>query len=152
RLDAPIQHEFAAPVQANKHEVFDGQEAAFNGLRDEAQDEMNTDDFDSERLVDARYVGQSYELTIPYIASWDDQRAAFDQAHEERYGFQDPDAEMEIVFTRIVATIGLPIPPQQEIAGGDDSSLTPKEHRPVYIDGEWTETPIYDRDDLPAGA
>ena len=81
-LDAPIRHDFAAPVQANKPEVFDELEAAFNGLRDEAQDEMNTGDFDSERLVDARYVGQSYELTIPYISSWDDQRAAFDQAHE----------------------------------------------------------------------
>ena len=150
-LDAPIRHDFAAPVQANKPEVFDELEAAFNGLRDEAQDEMNTGDFDSERLVDARYVGQSYELTIPYISSWDDQRAAFDQAHEERYGFQDPDAEMEIVVTRLVATIGMPIPPQQKLAASENGEVSPKEHRPVYIDGEWTDTPIYDRDDIPAG-
>ena len=150
-LDAPIRHDFAAPVQANKPEVFDELEAAFNGLRDEAQDEMNTGDFDSERLVDARYVGQSYELTIPYISSWDDQRAAFDQAHEERYGFQDPDAEMEIVVTRLVATIGMPVPPQQKLAASDNAEVSPKEHRPVYIDGEWTDTPIYDRDDIPAG-
>ena len=150
-LDAPIRHDFAAPMQANKPEVFDELEAAFNGLRDEAQDEMNTGDFDSERLVDARYVGQSYELTIPYIASWDDQRAAFDQAHEERYGFQDPDAEMEIVVTRLVATIGMPIPPQQKLAASENGEVSPKEHRPVYIDGEWTDTPIYDRDDIPAG-
>ena len=150
-LDAPIRHDFAAPVQANKPEVFDELEAAFNGLRDEAQDEMNTGDFDSERLVDARYVGQSYELTIPYIASWDDQRAAFDQAHEERYGFQDTDAEMEIVVTRLVATIGMPTPPQQKLAASENGEVSPKEHRPVYIDGEWTDTPIYDRDDIPAG-
>ena len=150
-LDAPIRHDFAAPVQANKSEGFDELEAAFNGLRDEAQDEMNTGDFDSERLVDARYVGQSYELTIPYIASWDDQRAAFDQAHEERYGFQDPDAEMEIVVTRLVATIGMPVPPQQKLAAAENAEVSPKEHRPVYIDGEWTDTPIYDRDDIPAG-
>ena len=150
-LDAPIRHDFAAPVQANKPEVFDELEAAFNGLRDEAQDEMNTGDFDSERLVDARYVGQSYELTIPYIASWDDQRAAFDQAHEERYGFQDPDAEMEIVVTRLVATIGMPTHPQQKLAASENGEVSPKEHRPVYIDGEWTDTPIYDRDDIPAG-
>src|SRR5699024_11465588 len=58
---------------------------------------------------------------------------------------------MEIVVARIVATIGLPIPPQQEIASGDETSVSPKEHRSVYIDGEWTDTPIYDRDDLPAG-
>ena len=150
-LDAPIRHDFAAPVQANKSAGFDDLEAAFNGLRDEARDEMSTGDFDSERLVDVRYVGQSYELTIPYIASWDDQRAAFDQAHEERYGFQDPDAEMEIVVTRLVATIGMPTPPQQKLAASENGEVSPKEHRPVYIDGEWTDTPIYDRDDIPAG-
>lgn len=150
-LDAPIRHDFAAPVQANKSAGFDDLKAAFNGLRAEAQEEMNTGDFDSERLVDARYVGQSYELTIPYIDSWDDQRAAFDQAHEERYGFQDPDAEMEIVVTRLVATIGMPVPPQQKLAASDNAEVSPKEHRPVYIDGEWTDTPIYDRDDIPAG-
>lgn len=150
-LDAPIRHDFAAPVQANKSAGFDDLEAAFNRLRDEAQEEMNTLDFDSERLVDARYVGQSYELTIPYIASWDDQRAAFDKAHEERYGFQDPDAEMEIVVTRLVATIGMPVPPQQKLAASEDASISPKQHRPVYIDGEWTDAPIYDRDDIPAG-
>ncbi|NMF31560.1 hydantoinase/oxoprolinase family protein [Corynebacterium ammoniagenes] len=151
-LDAPIRHDFAEPVQADYSSGLEQLESSYDRLNKEAQEEMSTDDFDSERLVDARYVGQSYELTIPYLSDWDEQRAAFDEAHEERYGFQDPDAEMEIVVARIVATIGLPIPPQQEIAGGDDSSLTPKEHRPVYIDGEWTDTPIYDRDDLPAGA
>lgn len=150
-LDAPIRHDFAAPVQANISSGFDDLEAAFNRLCEEAQKEMNTGDFDSERLVDARYVGQSYELTIPYIANWEDQRAAFDQAHEERYGFQDPDAEMEIVVTRLVATVGMPVPPQQKLHASEDAEVTPKLHRAVYIDGEWTNTPIYDRNDIPAG-
>lgn len=150
-LDAPIRHDFAAPVQANISSGFDDLEATFNRLCEEAQKEMNTGDFDSERLVDARYVGQSYELTIPYIANWEDQRAAFDQAHEERYGFQDPDAEMEIVVTRLVATVGMPVPPQQKLHASEDAEVTPKLHRAVYIDGEWTNTPIYDRNDIPAG-
>src|SRR5699024_5185047 len=136
-LDAPIRHDFAEPVQADYSSGLEQLESSYNRLIKEAQEEMSTDDFDSERLVDARYVGQIYELTIPYLSDWDEQRPAFDDAHEQRYGFQDPDAEMEIVVTRIVATIGLPIPPQQEIASGDETSVSPKEHRPVYIDGEW---------------
>src|SRR5699024_1541756 len=151
-LDAPIRHDFPEPVQADNSSGLDPRASSSDPPHNQAHEQLSTDDFDSMRLVDARSGSQRYVLTIPYLCGADEQRAAFDGAHEERYGFQDPDAEMEIVVARVVATIGLPIPPQQEIAGGDDSSLTPKEHRPVYIDGEWTDTPIYDRDDLPAGA
>ncbi|MFH0412477.1 hydantoinase/oxoprolinase family protein [Corynebacterium sp. L4756] len=151
-LDAPIRHDFAAPVQANRSTGFEKLETAYEQLSEEAKTEMSTSDFESERLVDARYIGQSYELTIPFIADWEKQRAAFDQAHEERYGFQDPDAEMEVVVARLVATIGMPVVPQQKIGATGNASLTPKAQRPVYIDGQWTDTPIYDRDALDPGA
>ena len=45
----------------------------------------------------------------------------------------------------------MPTPPQQKLAASENGEVSPKEHRPVYIDGEWTDTPIYDRDDIPAG-
>lgn len=150
-LDAPIRHAFAAPVQVDSSSSFIQLEKSFTQLIDSASDEMGTTDFDGERLVDARYVVQSYELTIAYTPDWEDQRAVFDQAHEERYGFRDPDAEMEVVVTRLVATVGLTAVPQQKIATAGTASVTPKEHRPVYIDGSWTDTPVYDRDEIPGG-
>lgn len=150
-LDAPIRHDFAAPVQAD---VFTGSailEVEFEQLREQARDEMDAEQFESELLVDARYIGQSYELTIPFMPDWREQREAFDQAHEERYGFWDPEAEMEIVVVRLVTTIGQPVVPQQKISVDAGDELSPKEHRPVYIDGAWVDTPIYDREDIPAG-
>ena len=53
-----------------------------------------------------RYRGQSFELTISQAPHADPAtlRAAFDEAHEQRYGFHDPDAEIELVTLRVVAT------------------------------------------------
>jgi N-methylhydantoinase A/oxoprolinase/acetone carboxylase beta subunit len=50
---------------------------------------------------DARYRGQSFELTLRDVAP--DPQAiaeAFATAHEERYGYRDPDGEVEIVTVR----------------------------------------------------
>ena len=54
------------------------------------------------RYVDARYPGQSHELTI-------EEGADFHAAHEQRYGFRLDD-EPEIVTRRIVATVSRPRP------------------------------------------
>lgn len=149
-LDAPVRHDFAAPVQADATTGFTGFGEAFQGLRERAVEEMGTADFGAALLVDARYTGQSYELTVPWAKDWDAQREIFDVAHEERYGFRDPDAEMEIIVVRLVATIGQPVVPQEQLGAGR-SDVLPKTRRPVYIGGTWVDTPVYDRADLPAG-
>ncbi|WP_210492347.1 hydantoinase/oxoprolinase family protein [Patulibacter sp. SYSU D01012] len=54
-----------------------------------------------EVAYDVRYAGQAFELTVrgcpPDPAAL---RAAFDAAHRERYGFDDPDAPIELVTVR----------------------------------------------------
>jgi N-methylhydantoinase A/oxoprolinase/acetone carboxylase beta subunit len=47
--------------------------------------------------ADLRYRGQSFELTVPLQ---DDLAAAFHAAHEDRYGYADPDRELELVAVR----------------------------------------------------
>jgi N-methylhydantoinase A len=47
--------------------------------------------------ADLRYVGQSFELTVPLQ---DDLEGAFHRAHEERYGFADRDRPVELVAVR----------------------------------------------------
>jgi N-methylhydantoinase A len=59
------------------------------------------------RFVDARYPGQSHELTIP------DGRD-FHAAHELRYGFR-LDAEPQVVTRRVVATLARPRPPLESL-------------------------------------
>ncbi|WP_414119604.1 hydantoinase/oxoprolinase family protein [Corynebacterium nuruki] len=150
-LDAPVRHDFAAPVPRENADGSGSLEDVFRTLRRRALDEMGDAGFDEERLIDARYTGQSYELTIPYTADQFAQRELLDENHEERYGFRDPDAEMELVAARLVATVPKPDIPQARIAAGDGAAVVPKERRPVYIDGAWTDTAVYDRDALSAG-
>ena len=65
---------------------------------------------------DLRYAGQAFELSVdgelePAI---DDLRGAFDRAHEERYGYADPDADLELVTVRVAAALpGAEPPPAQ---------------------------------------
>ena len=54
-----------------------------------------------QRAYDLRYAGQAFELTVRDVpADPAALRAAFDAAHRERYGFDDPDAELELVTVR----------------------------------------------------
>ena len=52
---------------------------------------------------DLRYAGQAFELTVEGdpAPDPDELRRAFDRAHEERYGYADPDAELELVTVRV---------------------------------------------------
>ena len=47
--------------------------------------------------ADVRYAGQSFELTVPLGG---DVAAAFHRAHEERYGYAEPDRAVELVAVR----------------------------------------------------
>jgi N-methylhydantoinase A len=62
---------------------------------------------------DLRYAGQAFELTIAGEARPDPAalRRAFDASHEERYGYSDEDAELELVTVRVaVARPGADLP------------------------------------------
>jgi N-methylhydantoinase A/oxoprolinase/acetone carboxylase beta subunit len=52
---------------------------------------------EGEVSFDVRYVGQSHELTV----RGEDLREAFEALHEERYGYRDPEAEVEVVTVRV---------------------------------------------------
>ena len=51
----------------------------------------------AEGAADLRYRGQSFELTVPLQ---EDLAGAFHRAHEERYGYADPEREIELVAIR----------------------------------------------------
>jgi N-methylhydantoinase A len=86
-----------------------------------------------ERLVDARYHGQSYELTVP--ADGYEQR--FAEEHERRYGFRMDDP-VEAVSVRLVATV--PGPRLRLRAEPGTAGTT---GRRVYVDGGWTDVPVH---------
>jgi N-methylhydantoinase A len=89
---------------------------------------------------DLRYAGQAFELSIPGALEPDprDLRAAFDEAHDERYGYADPDAELELVTVRVAAALPGAEPPS--------ASAEPAERRDTrraLFDGDWLDTAVF---------
>jgi N-methylhydantoinase A len=88
---------------------------------------------ESTRLVDARYRGQSYELTVE-ADGW---QQAFEETHERRYGFR-MESETELVNLRLVAVRARPRPtlrvePAPPRAGS----------RRFFLDGAWIDAPLH---------
>ncbi len=59
------------------------------------------------RSIDVRYVGQNYELGIPYERDVARLRAAFEQRHRQLYGYATGE-NVEVVNLRVVASVPSP--------------------------------------------
>lgn len=149
-LDAPQRHDFSRAVFFRQGDQLPVRDQLFYGLLDQADELEVSEQAQFGFFVDARYAGQSFELTIVHFDSWAELRDEFDRAHQERYGFADPDAQMEIVVLRLVVTDrvahGTQLQPVRENNPGEPP--TPIAVREVYFDGQWVQTPIYRRADL----
>jgi N-methylhydantoinase A/oxoprolinase/acetone carboxylase beta subunit len=73
-----------------------------------------------EVACDMRYRGQAHELTVRDLRSADALRAAFAELHEERYGYRDEDADVELVTLRVT---GVDPGPRVELRA-DDAELS----------------------------
>jgi N-methylhydantoinase A len=83
-------------------------------------------------LVDARYHGQSHELTVD-AAGWE---TGFGDEHERRYGFR-LGGEPELVNLRLVATVPRPRP-----ALRSTPAAAAEGSRRAYLDGGWLDVPV----------
>jgi N-methylhydantoinase A len=102
-----------------------------------------------ERLLDVRYIGQAYELTVP--AEGDFVRA-FHALHERRYGYSDPARRVEVVNLR--ARLSGPTP-KPELQRGKTAGASAREAilgtRRVCLGGRWRAAGVYDRARLRPG-
>ena len=99
--------------------------------------------------ADMRYRGQAFELLVPW-PDWEISEAglarlveAFHVQHLERFAYDDRETPVEIVTCRVTASGLLPKPVLKPREGAAD--CRPKDRRRVFLDGDWRETPIYDR-------
>jgi N-methylhydantoinase A/oxoprolinase/acetone carboxylase beta subunit len=102
-----------------------------------------------ERLLDVRYVGQSYEITVPFSGDF---RAAFDLRHAQLYGYANPGRAAEIVNVRVKA-VGITDKPHLPQEACDAAGLPP----PVRVGATWFEgrrhaTPVFHLEHLLPGA
>ena len=128
-------------------------DAVFADMQAEAaaviRDSTGTDPAALVREVDLRYVGQGYELTVPF-ESLTSVRAAFESAYARRYGMASPNEPVEATTWRLTA-VGRHRPvelPRFERGAAPAPSI-----RPAYFPecGGWTDTAVHQRDALRAG-
>jgi N-methylhydantoinase A/oxoprolinase/acetone carboxylase beta subunit len=102
-------------------------------LATRGRDELDAPDAEIRASFDLRYAGQAFELTVSGAERPEpnDLRTAFDDAHEERYGYSDPDASLELVTVRVAAA--LPAADLPETPGGEHED---KGEREALFDGE----------------
>ena len=98
-------------------------------------------------VVDMRYRGQSYELSIPMNRGFVEE---FHKAHERRYGYSTPDKPVEIVNVR-TSFFGRSEKPKIRPAPKVRGAAKPIEVAMVWMNGRRMKTPIYDRDSLRHG-
>ena len=112
------------------------------------------------KQADMRYVGQSYELTVPLgeeeldSDALDEILAQFHQEHERSYGFKAEDQPAEFVALRLSAVGVIPKPRLRKVRrDGDALTNALKETRPVYFaeTGGRVDCPIFDRYQLGSG-
>jgi N-methylhydantoinase A len=93
-----------------------------------------------EVLYDLRYSGQSFELPIPGPPDPDpaDLAEAFAREHEVRYGYRDPDAELELVGVRVAAVVPGPALRPRAASGAQPDEGS----RRARFGGEWVEARV----------
>lgn len=105
-LRADVVRDFSRTVRlavGSRRAVAPALARAFGALERQGNAAMRAEGFAPaqvarERLLDLRYRGQGFELTV---AAAGDFLAAFHRAHERRYGYADPARPVEIVNVRL---------------------------------------------------
>jgi N-methylhydantoinase A len=102
------------------------------------------------RFLDLRYVGQSFELTLPWSA---DVIGDFHRAHEHRYGYADRRRAVELVTVRVRAWAESEKPSfrPRESAGPQPRPSAVVARRPVSFSRGTEEATFYRRDELAPG-
>ena len=126
-------------------------EATYDELADRVlADASDPTEATVERAVDCRYVGQSFELTVPVRAFEPAPvERAFHDAHEEAYGYVLEEA-VEAVNLRATATISRDAPTVSHVGGDGDATIDQREA--YFPEAGARRATVYDRDRLAVDA
>jgi N-methylhydantoinase A len=108
-------------------------------LAERGRRELDAPEAEIRAAYDLRYAGQAFELTVSGAEEPDpdDLRQAFDEAHEERYGYSDEDAPLELVTVRVAAAL-----PAAELPETPTGEHEDRGEREALFDGEPHSTAI----------
>ena len=76
-------------------------------LGERGRQDLSAPDAELRAVYDLRYAGQAFELSVPGELEPEpaELRRSFDRAHAERYGYEDPRAQLELVTVRVAAAL-----------------------------------------------
>ncbi|HEX8854261.1 MAG TPA: hydantoinase/oxoprolinase family protein, partial [Thermoleophilaceae bacterium] len=102
-------------------------------LAERGREELSDPTAEVRAAYDLRYRGQAFELTVDGEPAPDpaDLRRAFEAEHERRYGYADPDAQLELVTVRVAVAL-----PGAELAAPRAAAEPTVSEREVTIRGE----------------
>ncbi len=108
-----------------------------------------------ERSADVRYLGQSYEISVPFPRNGRGLVEDFHLRHERLYSYRHPQAPVEIVAVRVKARgltdkIRLPKLKSMKVRPSAAAALIKKQA--VHYGGRRFAARVFDRDKLPPGA
>ncbi len=136
-------------------------DAAFQELETEGRQHLSHEGVTEDRMsfqrhIDMRYLGQWRAMSIDVgenITSLDDAVALFHEEHGREHNYSRPDAPVEVYRLTVTATGQTP---KAEFAEHERDATPPEpvDKRDVVFDEapEPIKTPVYDRDNLKAGA
>ena len=164
-LVTDIKHDYSATLIQRTDALDPGQvDRLYRGMEERGRkallaEGMGHAGIGFERHVDMRYVGQSYELSIPLDNGGADgalqsMLRKFHAEHERAYGFAAPEEPVEFVTLRLTAVGSIAKPKLRELSGsGGGAAAARRSVRQVYFAeaGGFVDCPSYDRYRLPAG-
>jgi N-methylhydantoinase A/oxoprolinase/acetone carboxylase beta subunit len=154
-LVADVVRDYSASVLTASHQLSFGElEQHLAPLVARAARELEAEGFrKSARAIqghlDVRYVGQSYEITVPFERGY---RQAFDTLHGRRYGYMDPKRPTEVVNVRVTAAGLTAKPTLPFVKPRRVSRPRPATRRPGRFDGRAVSMAFYRWDALEPGA
>ena len=163
-LSADVRHDYVQTLIRHLDQADQGaMESIFKDLETQALDQLAKEGFQGSaavltRMIDLRYQGQSYELSLelaPEPVS-DKTLAAlagdFHQEHRRTYGYAREGEGLEMVNLRLVALGKLPAAREDAVLAPMRGTPQPIGRREVVFERRKHDTAVYNRDTLGAGA
>jgi N-methylhydantoinase A len=143
-LTADMAKTFSMPVMSTNPDLS-GTFAELHRVADAEMKREGLKEYSTVCYAEARYKGQSYELTVKYDGQL---RKAFDGIHRRLYGYSSSD-EIEVVNAKLKAVVpgaavGLP-------SIGGQPTTSPAGWRDVFFGSSWRRTKVLARESLGLG-
>ena len=145
-LAADVIKDYTQTIMLPGNTPQDDIKARFEPLMQKGANDLANEGIDAQQIhlfpaLDMRYRGQSYELSIPFD---DEYIAAFHRTHHLSYGYNRPQAEIEIVNLRLRAIGKVPSPDMLPQSIGDhDATNAYIDSKPALFSSGEIEIPFY---------